>query len=654
MNTLYANDILSMTEDEIWSMPDETYTLAFDDGEIVTNTRRTIYSWYHWEILRELNVGLKKRHHMGKGYLTVNTTLDIMSYISEDVHYTYGEDGYDREHLWKRIYETVNHIYNVFIVKLAPYQTSSNIMDYIQIYRQKDVAEANANLRPTQAGLDAAYAKITHATMKAPELDRNPVARATRMGLVKQDQVNQIVGPRGYMTDADSNVFSDEPLMTGYLEGVTSAYGTLIESRSAVKALIFTKNPLQVVEYFNRKMQLATSYVKTLHKGDCGSTHYAEIFMDVGMLKGFEGKYFLNESTNKLEPITLQRRDLHHKLLKIRTPTKCHYGKDGGVCYTCFGQLAYQVPENTNLGHVSSSEMCQEGSQLVLSVKHYDGSSVVMVIEFSDHDKQFIYEGTDPGTLFFQHGLMGREAYLVLDTVERPPVIGGAGLSAIKPSTNVYDLSIHSITKFKDVKIGFTNNKGELVESYISVSQGSRLGSLTHEFLAYVQDVGFTILDDGSYRIELKGWDFDKPVLALPMKHRNMLDYMSDIEDFLRSPQDTGRDSRTSIATPKLIDYDSIDKAIIDLYDLVSSKLSVNVAHLEILILAMMRSADDPDNYNFPEVGEPFMFERHRRLMERRSLGGELAYERQPAVLEDVDSFLIRDRMSHVLDPMVM
>ena len=654
MNTHYANDILSMSEEELWSMPDETFVLAFDDGEITTNTRRTIYSWYHWEILRELGVPLKKRHHMGKGYLTVNTTLDIMSFISEDVHNTFGEDGYDREYLWKRIYETVNHIYNVFIVKLAPYQTSSNILDYIQIYRHKDVAEANANLRPSQAGLDAAYAKITQATVHSSELDRNPVARATRMGLVKQDQVNQIVGPRGYMTDADSNVFSDEPLMTGYLEGVTSMYGTLIESRSAVKALIFTKNPLQVVEYFNRKMQLATSYVKTLHKGDCGTTEYAETFMDVGMLKGYEGKFFLNESTGKLEPITLQRRDLHHKLIKVRTPTKCRYGHKGGVCYTCFGQLAYQVPDDTNLGHVSSSEMCQEGSQLVLSVKHYDGSSVVMAIEFSDHDKQFIYEGMDPGMLFLQPGLEGRNTYLVLDTVERPPVIGAAGLSAIKPTTNVYDLSIHSITKFKDVKIGFTNKKGELVESYISVSQGSRLGSLTHEFLSYVQAVGYSIMDDGSYQVDLKGWSFDKPVLALPMKHRNMLDYMSDIEDFLRSPQDTGRDNRTTIATPKLIDYDSIDKAITDLYDLVSSKLSVNVAHLEILILAMMRSASDPDNYNFPAEGEPFMFERHRRLMEHRSLGGGMAYERQPAILEDVDSYLIRDRMPHILDPMVM
>ena len=654
MNTHYARDLLSMTEDEIWRMPDETFELVFEDGSIITNTRRTIYSWYHWDIVRELNVPLKKWHHMGKGYLTVGTTLDILSHVAEDVHYLFGDENYDREPLWKRIYETVNHIYNVFIVKVAAYQTSSNILDYIQIYRHPIVAEANDNLRPSQAGLDSAYAKITQATMKSPELDRNPVARAARAGLVKQDQVNQIVGPRGYMTDADSNVFSDEPLMTGYLEGVTSMYGTLIESRSAVKALIFTKNPLQVVEYFNRKMQLATSYVKHLVRGDCGSTEYVEVFMDVGMLKGFEGKYFLNESTGKLEPITIKRRDLHHKLIRVRSATKCRHRHTGSVCYTCFGQLAYQVPYDTNLGHVSSSEMCQEGSQLVLSVKHYDGSSVVMMIELSEHDRIFIYEGSDPGTLFFQESLANHSPYVVLDAVERPPVLGAAGLSSIRPTTNVYDLSIQSITKFRDIQVGYTNNKGERVESYISVSQGSRLGSLTHEFLAYVQSEGFTIMDDGSYRVDLGRWDFSKPVLALPMKHRNMLDYMSDIEDFLRSPQDTGRDSRTSIATPKLIDYDSVDKALIDLYDLVSSKLSVNVAHLEILILAMMRSGEHPDNYNFPRENETYMFERHRRLMEHRCLGGELAYERQPAVLEDVDSFLIRDRMPHILSPMVM
>lgn len=653
MNSHYARDLLNMDESEIWQLPDETFILVFDDGEIVTNTRRTIYSWYHWGIVREQDVPLKVWHHMGNGALTDKTSLDMLSHIAEDVHMTYGDGNYDREHVWKRIYETVNLVYNVFTVKIAAYQTTSNILDYLEIYDHPEVAAANEALKPTQQSLDATYKRISHVVNTAPELSHNTVVRAARAGLVKQDQVNQIVGPRGFMTDADSNVFTDEPLMTGYLEGVTSMYGTLIESRSAVKALIFTKNPLQVVEYFNRKMQLATSYVKYLIPGDCGSNEYVEVFMSNSMLKGFEGKYYLNERTGRLEAITLRHHDLQNKIIKMRSGTKCRHRAQGAVCFTCMGQLAFQVPEGTNLGHVSSSEMCQEGSQLVLSVKHYDGSSVVMSMSLTDHDLLFIYEGSDPGTIFFNASLQEKHPYLILETVERPPVTGAAGLASLKPNTNVYDLSIQSITKFKDIQVGITLPDGTITENYVSVSQGSRLGSFTHEFLDYIIHNGYSILDDGSYRVDLSHWDFDKPALALPMKHRNMLDYMSDIEDFLRSPQDTGRDSRSPITTPRLINYTSIDKALIDLYELVSSKLNVNVAHLEILILAMMRRADNPDDYGFPDLDEPFMFERHRKLMEMRSMGGEMAYERQPTVLENVDSYLVRNRMSHILDPMI-
>lgn len=654
MNNLYAKDLLSMAESEIWAMPDETFILVFDDGEIITNTRRTIYSWYHWDVIRKYpKTPLRTHHHMGRAPLSDKTSLDILSNLSEDVFYAYGET-YDREELWKLIYEIQNNIYNVFTVKIAAYQTTSSILDYLEIYDHPEVKEANDNLKPTQASLDITYTKIAHAVQRSPELRLNPVARACRAGLVKQDQVNQIVGPRGFMTDADSNVFADEPLMTGYLEGVTSAYGTLIESRSAVKALIFTKNPLQVVEYFNRKMQLGSSYVKDLIPGDCGSNEYVQVYLDAGMLKGFEGKWFLNESTGRLEVITLGRRDLQHKIVKMRSPTKCNYRGAAGVCFKCMGLLSYQIPRKTNLGHVSSSEMCQEGSQLVLSVKHYDGSSVVMELSLTDHDRLFIYEGPDPGTIYLTDKLKPGKPYLILDTIERPPVIGASGLASIKPTTSITDLSIQSITKFKDIQIGFTNDKGETIESYVSVSQGSRLGSLTHEFLEYVQTQGFSILDDGSYRVDLGHWNYEKPVLALPMKHRNMLDYMADIEVFLRSPQDTGRDSRTPIGTMKLIDYDSIDKALVDLYELVSSKLSVNVAHLEVLMLAMMRCATDPDNYNIPNNDEPAMFERHRRLLEMRSLGIEMAYERQPSVVENVDSFLVRDRPTSILDAMIL
>jgi hypothetical protein len=102
-----------------------------------------------------------------------------------------------------------------------------------------------------------------------------------------------------------------------------------------------------------------------------------------------------------------------------------------------------------------------------------------------------------------------------------------------------------------------------------------------------------------------------------------------------------------------LTGYSDPVAALIDFADLVNSQLFVNIKHLEVILLTLMRPADDPDDYRLPPIDRPAKFEEHRTLMQYRSLGQELAYERQPDMIEDPDSYLIKDRPPGLLDPFV-
>ena len=83
MRSLQARDFLSMSKEELLSLPDEQFVLVFDDGELVTNTRRTIYSAFHWEVNRRYpQTPLTKACHVGNGVgPTPDTSQDILSVL---------------------------------------------------------------------------------------------------------------------------------------------------------------------------------------------------------------------------------------------------------------------------------------------------------------------------------------------------------------------------------------------------------------------------------------------------------------------------------------------------------------------------------------------------------------------------------------------
>lgn len=669
MRRITAREFMNTDVIGQWPLPDEKLEIEFDDGVLLTNTRRTIVSWFCWELHRQFPLTpMYMHHHIGNGFFTAQATLQVMSNISRDLHYAYfdetlqdhQETSYNREDVWKCIAKVENEIYNHLSINLEEWQTSTNAFHLLELYDYPAIEAVRKDIKPNQLSITRAYERATEVLMKDPALLHNPIIRGLRSKQIKLTQFLQILICRGYLTDIDQIIFR-KPITVGFFEGLTSLHDMMIESCSAKKALNSTKKPLRIVEYFNRKMQLSTVVVHTLLWKDCKSERYAEIYVDPGMFRSIDGKFYVNDH-GKLEAITPNHRHLIGKTIRVRSAMFCNHRHEGMVCRVCFGENAWSIPDKTNVGHVSCTEMCHEGSQLVLSTKHYDGSAVVDEILISEHDLNYIavcqhdpnkpeMDNSESSALKFNPRLAKMEAKLILESAPRPPVDNASGLPAITKNTQIEHLSIHRVTSFREVQINVTNLRGEVYDAHVSVSQGARMGSLSKAMLRYVQDNGYTVLEDGKFMIDLADWNFDEVAFALPMRHSNMLDYMSEIEHFIRSP--SKKDDQRVSSVRKLKSYLDPVEALVDFHDLVSSKLTVNICHLEVILLSLMRPAEDPDDYRLPHIDVPSMFEEHSRLMAMRSAGGLLAYERQPDVIDDVDSYLIKDRTPHVLDAFV-
>lgn len=638
-----ARDLLTLSREELWALPDGKLKLSFDDGVVETTTRRTIYCVYLWNIHRSYpKTPLLIEHHMGMERVSGKTHLDLLGKIYKSWYYAHYEDhGVNREDVWRLMYDTVNEIYNDFIQYLDAYVSTMSIIDFVDVMDSPAVKKANDTVVPTQKSIDETYDVIRKALYEDTSLTGNAIAEAARSNMVDIKQINQCIGPRGFVTEIDSMIYK-QPITVGYAKGMRNLYDSMVESRSAAKALMFAKDPLAKCEYFNRKMQLVAQVVETLAPGDCGSNHYMPWTIEPGELKSMEGIHYVDNG--EIKTISSKDHHLEGQTLNLRTPFGCVHPDRQAVCEVCYGEMGYSIPRGTVLGHVSAIAIGEKTSQLVLSTKHVDGSSNVDEIDLGEEYSKYLVPGSEQSVLRLNSDLKGKRVRLVVRAED------AKSLPDIHNIKNLDDIDLARITEMKTVTIQVGDEKDEdgVDEMTVPVSMGSRLGSLTSEALYYVKEYGYNLdQSSGDYVIDLKHWDTSVSLFALPLKHINMLDFQDQVESAIFS----GASGDKALGLKR---FDDPTEAIKSLLALVTSKLSINLSH--IMIMAYSVAAVDVKNgdYRLPRGGEEFSFAKLNELVINRSLGAMMAYQNQEKAFLRPETFIVKDRPRHPMDPLLM
>ncbi len=539
---VHVRSILKKTTQELWDNLKGEFTLVFDDdSEVQTNEKECIYSSYAWELYREYpdSIITKDSHVKSvikENRLSADTHNELLSVVFFCVYDNYVHRVVDKtkllNHLSKRAYEIINQMYNEFSHRLEEYVTTLDILDFMEVIDNKEIIKAENSTPHTQEGIDEFYSIIKNVLNKEPSLDNNQLAKAVRSKLVKVDQTLQCVGPRGFLTDIDSYIYK-KPIMQGYFKGIRTLEDSMKESRSAAKALAFSVDPLKKAEYFSRRQQLICQNVKNLHRVDCGSKHYLlwqvrgeekieGVVTRESDLKTIFGKYYLDEETNTLKIIRKTDKHLIGKTIKIRDAVAgCNHPDPYGICEICFGEASLTVPEDTNLGHMACVSMNSIVTQLVLSTKHYDGSSVVEGIRLEPHDKKYLSAQVNGNDYGLSNDLKNKKVTLKIDARD------ARGLADVSLVEDVNKLTISRVSELEIIHLIIDNGKGVVDEVPITVSVNKRLANMTHNLLRHCKKMGWEITPDNKYLIDMTGWDWSLPILSLPLRHFNMSDYQS-------------------------------------------------------------------------------------------------------------------------------
>lgn len=639
MKRYIARDLLNtLDEDQIWALPNEEIVLVFDDGEeFITRGRETIFSYYLWDYHRKFpQMPLLKKHHIPRKRLDGDTHLNVGGVCYWDC---FDITGTDIETLSLMFYALTNRIYNVFTARLGAYVTSIDILDFLDVVDHPKIAEIVKNMRPTEDSIEHAYAAARPLLRDPAQIPDSQVVRSAASNLVSMGQVLQVTICRGFLTDVDSTI-NPNPVMGSFTEGIHSLFGSMMESRSAAKSLSFAKEPLQAVEYFDRKVQLGCAALHTLWRGDCGSRTYRPWLVRPQDVKCLAGIYRLVDGVEV--PFRATDTALIGTVVKLRLPFDCNH-PGGGVCSRCFGQMADSLPDDSNPGHFSGTTLCEDGAQKVISIKHLDGTAAVEDVEITDGSINFIAPGCLPSTIVKADTLVGRRCELIIDARS------AKSLTDITLK-DIDGLQAAAISELAAVIFRVWDRNNTYSDAVVPLTFGSRKSFLSSDLLKHMLKVGWSLTDvRGDYLVDITDFPVDHILFQLPMRQINMVDYMAGLERFYKGANRTRKGS----AMKTVLDFDDPVGALVYFHDLVETKLSVNIAHLALMLKAAMVVSRKPRDYHIPGDGVVGEFGVYAENMTWGSLGGKMAFQGHHDVFTEMESYTVDYRRFHPLDPIL-
>lgn len=658
MRTFHVRDFFTKPVDDWPCLENEKFRLEFDDGfKITTNTARLEVSIQHWLIHERYDrLPILKQHFIADGPLRYGVIQNVMSSIYRDMFRYYRVEEFDREFVWRLLYKTAERLYNFAITRYSEYVRGSNAFDFSRLYNYPPLAAIRNAIIPTSASVEKAQNLATELLLNDPGIARNPVVSDLRAGLIKMEQLLQIILVRGNNTDIDSHIYP-RPIMGNYFAGIHDPAEMMMESTLASKSIIFQGAPLEQTEYANRKMQFTSHQVDLPIMGDCGSEHYGEIEIiknkELNRFDDMIGLNYLDPESGKLRALTEDDTHLIGKTLKFRLPFYCGWRDKNCVCAKCYGDLIYNIPYGANLGHIASTMTQSEVSQLVLKIKHSESSTTTEPIYLNQAEKEFIRLGHENNNLIFlQKEVHHKGMTLLLRATEKDRAFNGSRLSLVKGSDLQDGFSPAKHSQFREVTFSVPV-AGKRPERYrVGVSRGVRMSYLTTDFLRFFVKQCPRLEDDGFYHVDLSTWDFTKPAFELPNTHINMKDFAAEVEVFIRSTRD---DSDKHLGKLRqLRQYSDPVEALLDFHELVSSKVKIHFTHASIMLLSMMVSKVRELDFRIPRLDEPFEFVKYDTKINGLSLAPLFAYQGAPKELLELDQYDNVERAPHLLDPIVM
>lgn len=603
---ILARNILNIPRNEIWNIPDISYLLVFEDGiETEVNKKHIIFNRYCWDMFNlypqtPIKSTCNITYILNGEYYNADTHIKLLETIFKHVcEYNNLHAYINKEPLLKLTYQIVNNIYNEIVQRVSSSVFTIDAVDFIEVIKSPEIVEIHNNIKSTPESVDKAY-KLIKQTLNNSN-SKNRFIKAYKSKAINENQANQCIGPRGFVTDLDRTVFR-QPILNGFIKGMGNLYEIIAESRTAAKSLNANDTHIKTSEYASRRIQLLTMSVTNIINGDCGSQEYMDMFITQQILDNIRGKYYLKED-GTLDYIRGNETHLHNSIIKLRTTLGCKHPIAEQVCTTCLGKVSENFKENSNLGYIMTSYLMEKSTQSILSTKHLTHSVKKSAIRLEGNANKYFYSN-DENNIYFNKDLNLTGLIMILPNSKLNKLVDVLNIQ----HTNI---ALNKIGELEEIIIKDTKHKTPISET-IDISYRDRTSIITKALLEYIKSVKLESDARGNFVIPLEHFNKELPIFNNPLKEGNIISFVNKITSIIETNKD-------KIDNP----YEKLNILFMHIIDQFKCNLSI----LEIMIYATTTYNAYNNNFRLGRNSAHPHCENKTVLFRHRSLSQLLIFE---------------------------
>lgn len=590
-----------------------------------------------WEPYLKRGIPISSRYLFKQGeVLTDSVISDIRTYMFVDFVARTDMDLVEQYNLQDDLFRVCESFYNVYALELGEFHRSISIFEAGEAFRAPHIQEAIAIPdihKEVEKGIRCAedYLKERYEiAMKAFSSDKSKgsvLYPYVKLGVVALVQVSQVAVAAGTRTDVDEKMIGI-PIIDSYANTLKGIVPYFIDSLSAKKSEVYNDQAMPTAQYSNRKTQLLASELRFIYPGDCGSRVYVTLKLHRAYKSRYIGKFICtDEEKHALVELTPENIDQYaDKTIRMRSVMTCRY--TDGYCHHCGGRLAMYLPPTTLPGFASAIELMSTVSQLVLSNKHVakTNSSVYRIpSELMD------YFVNIHGDIYFR------------DRVDLSKIAIGVPMASVEKLDDLNylkkgnDIDEQYFSSLTHITIGNADTL-EPITRRVPMCDSDRMTPPSMTFLAlemimkHPEDV---ITSGNMVWFKLSHFDRTQPFMRCVVVNDSTRDFVKMIE---------------TMVMYQIKNRTSCSEALRDICNSVWKRTSPHILHLETVLRATMITSDY--DYSIPVVEDPehVKFAQLGRIIPRRSIGTQMAFERAHLYFFDAGTYIF-PKTSSVFDP---
>lgn len=627
-----ARELFNISRFDIWNIQDINYNVLFEDNKLVElNKKQIIFNRYCWDLFSlypntPITTNCDIKTIIGSSYYNSDTHIKMLESVFKHICESNNlQFYYQKEPLLKLVFQIVNNIFNEIVNRVSDCVSTIDATDFVNIIREPTISNIHKNIKPYPESVERAYKEIKNYINT--DGNKNRFVSAYRSKAINENQANQCIGPRGFVTDLDRTVFR-QPIVNGFIRGMGNLYELITESRTAAKSLNANDTHIKTSEYASRRIQLLTMSVTGVEPGDCGSKDYFPMLITEPMLENMKGKYYLNEESNTLDWIRGNEKHLVGKTISIRTALGCHSKNPYKICTTCLGKISENFKENSNLGYTMTSFLMEKLTQAILSTKHLTHSVKKSLIHLEASAQKYFYNDEE-NNIYFNPDLDLTGLYLILPNSKMSKLVDVLNL----PHTNI---SLTKVGELELIGIKDTKHKTPIQES-VNISYKDRMSIITKPFLEYIKSIKLESDSRGNFVIPLNTFNKELPIFSNPLKETNIISFVNKIASMIETNKDKVSDPYEKLYT---------------IFTTVIEQFKCNISVIEVIVYATTTYNAFNGNYRLGRMSMHPRSENKTLLFRNRSVSQLLCFEEQSKELlnSPVVMFSNINRSSHPMD----